>query len=139
MAGARNRGSARAQIVFEGNAPSDVAKNHVLHQRLLAPSWPETPPAEALAWMGEAVAIKDPTAAAFRLQSGNNLLIIGQNGEAARGILATAIVALAAQYPPIAKASPTTPDTFSASFYVLDGSPDDAPEGGFLGGLAGVC
>ena len=35
-----------------------------------------------------------------------------------------------------ATASLTTPNTFSASFYVLDGSPDDAAEAGFLGGLA---
>jgi hypothetical protein len=96
--------------------------------------------------MGEVVAIKDPTAAAFRLQSGNNLLIIGQNGEAARGILATAMVGLAAQYPPLATTSPTSsdaaaptiPNAFSARFYLLDGSPDDAPEVGFLAGLATV-
>src|SRR5207245_1635850 len=111
--------------VFEGNAPSDVAKNHLLHQRLQAPAWPETAPAEAYAWLGEAVAIKDPTAAVFRPQSGSNLLIIGQNGEAARGILATALVGLAAQYPPPDR------ETFSARFYVLDGSPDDAAEAGF--------
>src|SRR5439155_27112605 len=110
----------------------------LLHQRLLAAAWPDVAPPEAFAWLGEAVAIKDPTAAAFRPQSGNNLLIIGQNGEAARGIFATALVGLAAQCPPIAKTCPTTPDTFSARFYVLDGSPDDAAEAGILGSLAAV-
>jgi len=107
----------------------------------MAPTWPDLAPAEAFAWLGEAVAIKDPTAAAFRPQSGNNLLIIGQNGEAARGILATAIVGLAAQYPALAKtdaASPTAANTFSACFYLLDGSPDDAPEARFLAGLAAI-
>jgi hypothetical protein len=128
----RDRTAAREQIVFEGNVPSDVAKNPLLRQRLLEPTRSEMPPAEAQAWLGEAVAIKDPTAALFRPQSGTNLLIIGQNGEAARGILATALVGLAAQYPP------TAADAFSAHFCILDGSPEDAPEVGFLAGLSAV-
>lgn len=143
----RNLIASRDQIVFEGNAPSDVSKNPLLRQRLLAPGRPTRPPAEAYAWLGEAVAIKDPTAACFRPQSGNNLLIIGQNGEAARGILATALVGLAVQYPPFVSApepgSAADPqrseDTSSARFYVLDGSSEDAPEAGFLASLsAGV-
>ena len=36
------------------------------------------------AWLGDAVAIKDPTAAVFRPQGGANLLLIGQNEDAAR-------------------------------------------------------
>jgi DNA segregation ATPase FtsK/SpoIIIE-like protein len=127
LAQKRGLASPHEQIVFEGNAPSDVAKNLLLHQRLLAATWPETAPAEAYAWLGEAVAIKDPTAACFRLQSGNNLLIIGQNGEAARGILATAMVGLAAQSLPTC-----------CQFIVLDGSPEDTPEAGYLAGLSAV-
>ena len=53
---------------------------------------------ESQAWLGEAVAIKDPTAAVFRPQSGSNLLIVGQNDEAALGILATSLLSLAAQH-----------------------------------------
>src|SRR5262249_543558 len=56
-----NPAFSREQIVFEGNIPSDVAKNPLLHERLVAPTWPAAPPAEACAWLGEAVAIKDPT------------------------------------------------------------------------------
>jgi hypothetical protein len=156
LARSRNVGSAGEQIVFEGNAPSDVARNPLLRQRLLAPTWPDAPPAEALAWLGEAVAIKDPTAAFFRAQSGNNLLILGQNGEAARGILATALVSLAAQFPPNQddkmtrwqdeplKGDPVSSSSLhpfilsSCQFVVLDGSPDDAPEAGFLAGLSAV-
>jgi hypothetical protein len=123
----RNFASSREQIVFEGNAPSDGTKNPLLRQRLQATTWPETLPTEAYAWLGEAVAIKDPTSASFRAQSGNNLLIIGQNGEAARGILATALIGLAVQYPPP-----------SCQFVVLDGSPDDTSESGFLAGLSTV-
>ena len=152
----RNIAATGEPIVFEGNAPSDVAKNPLLRQRLLAPNWPDTPPAEVLAWLGEAVAIKDPTAAFFRAQSGNNLLILGQNGEAARGILATALVGLAVQFPPIKddkmtrwqddkmKEDQITSSSLhpfalsSCQFVVLDGSPDDAPEAGFLAGLSTV-
>jgi hypothetical protein len=138
LARRQNVVSAAEQIVFEGNAPSDAAKNRLLHERLVAPTWPNAPPAEALAWLGEAVAIKDPTAGVFRLQSGNNLLIIGQNGEAARGILATALVGLAAQYAPFGSVAEKVPDTFSARFYLLDGSADEDPGAGFLAGLAAV-
>src|SRR5262249_51495451 len=45
--------------------------------------------------------------------------------------LATALVGLAAQHPPAAEA-------LSARFYILDGSPEDAPEAGFLAGLSAV-
>ena len=37
------------------------------------------------AWLGEAIAIKDPTSAMFRPQNGSNLLLIGQRDEAALG------------------------------------------------------
>jgi hypothetical protein len=65
----------RPQIVFEGNAPADVRKNHLL-QRCLQEA---APAARAFhAWLGDPMAIKDPTAAVFRPQSGSNLLVIGQ-------------------------------------------------------------
>src|SRR5207248_3427796 len=52
----------------------------------------------------------------------------------------TALVGLAAQYPPTATASeaPTPADAFSARFCILDGSPEDAPEAGSLAGLSAV-
>ena len=51
-----------SQIVFEGNLPAIAAKNHLLDGLLHAPGWPEPPKADS-AWLGEAIAIKDPTAA----------------------------------------------------------------------------
>ena len=65
------------------------------------PSWRRTPcsprsstprpgprrPARRQAWLGDAVAIKDPTSALFRRQGGNHLLIVGQNDEAALGVI----------------------------------------------------
>src|SRR5262249_40617885 len=112
------------QIVFEGNAPADVSKNAFLNEVLDAPSWPAAP-RTVRAWLGEAIAIKDPTVAVFRAQSGNNLLIVGQYDESALGIMATCVVSLAAQHAPEKAQRKGT-----AEFYILDGSPDDDPNAG---------
>ena len=48
-------------------------------------------------WLGDAVEIGPPTAVTFPQQAGSNLLLIGQDPQAARGILATGYLALAAQ------------------------------------------
>jgi hypothetical protein len=119
------------QIVFEGNAPADIGKNVQLHQLLEAPTWP-TGGRSWPAWLGEAIAIKDPTAAVFRPQSSSNLMIIGQQDEAVVGIFATALVSLAAQHPPLEKGTRTvsgmdeeTVRVPFSSFYVLDGTPVD--------------
>src|SRR5207248_8695745 len=85
-----------------------------------------------LAWRGEAMAIKDPTAAVFRPQSGSNLLIIGQQDEAALAIMASSLVGLAAQLPPDANGSAV------ARFTVIDGTPVDAPHFGYLSKAAEV-
>jgi hypothetical protein len=124
LARARRLVPPHPQIVFEGKAPADVSKNHLLQQLLSTPDWPAAPRV-AQAWLGEALAIKDPTAAAFRPQTGSNLLIIGQADEAALGILATSLITLAAQYPP-----------GGVRFYLGDGSPVDAPHAGLLAHLA---
>src|SRR5205085_2669186 len=79
-------------VVFEGNAMADVARNHLLN-RLLARG-AATPDVEH-AWLGEAMAIDELTAAAFRRQNGSNLLIVGQQPEAALGMLATGLISLA--------------------------------------------
>src|SRR5205807_2082324 len=59
------------QIVFEGNTPAEPSRNVPLLNLLEAPAWPDKVRAPA-AWLGEAIAIKDPTAATFRAQSGSN-------------------------------------------------------------------
>ncbi len=111
---------ARTPIVFEGDAPAELSANHPLRQKLELPSWPESP-RSAQAWLGDPVAIKDPTSALFRRQGGNHLLIVGQNDEAAAGVAAAALISLASQFPPAAE------DTVrnGAKFYVLDGTPED--------------
>jgi hypothetical protein len=77
-----------------------------------------------MAWLGESIAIKDPTAACFRRQPGDNLLIIGQDGESALGVMTASLLSLASQFDPDGPSS--------ARFYVLDGTPDDAPWAGAL-------
>ncbi len=106
-----------APLVFEGNAPAEVAANPLLAAALAdpAPGRLRSP----LAWLGEAIAIKDPTAVPFRRQAGAHLLLVGQNEESATAILAAALVGLAAQVP-------------TARFAVLDGLPDDSPRSGAL-------
>jgi ABC-type multidrug transport system fused ATPase/permease subunit len=108
----------RPTIVFEGNVPGDIAKNEPLRRRLEGGARPEGQRA-ARAWLGEAIAIKDPTAAEFAAQSGSNLLVIGQQEEMALGVLTAALVSLAAQEP-------------AARFFVLDGTPMDSRHVGYL-------
>jgi len=110
-----------APLVFEGNVPSEIDKNVPLRTLLEAPSWPAAVRG-ATAWLGDAVAIKDPTAAVFRMVGGHNLLMVGQQDEAALTITASALISLAAQYPP-----------GGVKFFVLDSTPDDDPNAGFLG------
>jgi hypothetical protein len=110
---------AQPQIVFEGNAPAQVEKNGLLRDLLEAPSWPAATRA-VLAWLGEPIAIKEPTAALFRRQSGSNLLIVGQNDEGALSMLLTGIVSLAARQAPANRQA-------GARFYMLDFTPADAP------------
>jgi hypothetical protein len=123
----------RPQIVFEGNAPADPRKNPLLTDMLHAAAWP-TGLRYSYAWLGEAMAIKDPTAAVFRAQTGNNLLIVGQHDEQALGILATAVIGLAAQHGP---GEPDNP-AGGARFYVLDGTPHDSAHPGFWNRLPEV-
>lgn len=107
-------------IVFEGNAPADPAGNELLHASLEQGA-PREPIAIPRGWLGSAVAIKDPTSALFRRQSGANLLVVGQQEESALGMLATAVVSLAASV-----ANGQRP-----KFIVLDGTRPEAPEAGW--------
>src|SRR5262249_37301347 len=86
-------------IVFEGNMPADVHKNPLLNEILDKREWPEPPKAD-YAWLGEAIAIKDPTSIVFRPQSGSNVLIVGQNDEAALAMMMMSAVSIAAQHAP---------------------------------------
>lgn len=106
------------QIVFEGNVPADLGRNRAL-ERILADGR-SAAPAAAHAWLGEPIAIREPVAAIMRRQSGANLLIVGQREEAALGMMASAVVGLAAHHDD------------QARFLVLDATPPDDPGFGRL-------
>ncbi|MCZ6681708.1 MAG: FtsK/SpoIIIE domain-containing protein, partial [Planctomycetota bacterium] len=114
----------RRPTIFEGNAPADIRTNGALADLLESPGW-GGPPAAPRVWLGEAVAIKDPTSVTFRRQSGANLIVVGQRDDAAMGIMTAAMASLAAQH---------APD--SARFYVLDGTATDSPLSGVLSQVA---
>src|SRR5262249_41534488 len=107
---------ARTPIVFEGDAPADLARHAKLRQWLEAPAWSASP-RSAQAWLGDAIAIKDPTAALFRRLAANHLLIVGQDDEAALGIAISVLVSLAAQLAPAEAATIRS----GARFFILDG------------------
>ncbi len=119
-------------IVFEGSAAADPGENHLLRETLAAPAPTKTILAPR-AWLGAAVAVKDPTAITFLRQGGSNLLIVGQQEELAIGVLATAVVSLAGQTRHAsAAATGLAPSSIRATgFVVLDGARADSPEVGY--------
>jgi hypothetical protein len=106
-------------IVFEGNAPSDVAENFVLRGLLEADAI--KPTLAPRIWLGAPNSIKGPTEAVFHRQGGNNLLLVGQRDEAVLAIFSVALVALAAQYP-----------RGGARFILCDGSAPGSPQREYL-------
>jgi S-DNA-T family DNA segregation ATPase FtsK/SpoIIIE len=103
-------------IVFEGNAAADIRRNIKLMTLLDAPRWPALlGSAGALGWVGEPIAIKDPTAISFRRQSGANVLIVGQADEQSTSLVCAIMVSIAAQQSPS-----------QASIVMLDGTPSDS-------------
>jgi hypothetical protein len=104
----------RPQVVFEGNIPANPEQNVALRELLSSPR-PAAIAKVSRAWLGEPVAIKEVTTVSFRSQSGCNLLLVGQNEEAALGILLASMISLAAQQP--------APDAAVPRFFIFDGSP----------------
>jgi hypothetical protein len=121
----------RTPIVFEGDAPADLARNLLLKELIAAPAWPASA-RSAQAWLGDAVAIKDPTSALFRRLGGNHLLIVGQNEEAALGVIVSVFLSLAVQFPPARSEAVRS----GARFFLLDGSPEDHPSVDVLTSIA---
>jgi energy-coupling factor transporter ATP-binding protein EcfA2 len=102
-----------APIVFAGHTHADVTTNSGLQQLWEQPTAAKVP----VAWLGDPVAIRPPTAVTFRSQGGAHLLLIGQNEEAARGLFTAICLSLLPQL--IAEES-------SPALTLLDGTPDDA-------------
>ncbi|HEV3023613.1 MAG TPA: FtsK/SpoIIIE domain-containing protein, partial [Pirellulales bacterium] len=153
FARAKNGHVTYPQIVFEGNVPGQLDKNERLDELLRAESWPEASAKPPMCLLGDPVAIKEPSAALLRRQSGCNLLIIGQNELMALGTLAAGLIGLAAQYPPTAAngqaangqlgiGTGTPADGQGGNggtrFFVLDGTPPEARNAGYLATVAGL-
>jgi hypothetical protein len=123
----RSPGQKRPQVVFEGNAPAEISKNAPLRALLAAGSWPQG--LEAFqAWLGEPMAIKEATATVFRRQTGCNVAVIGQDDGLALGIMASALVSLAAQHIP----AKDNARSIEGRMFVLDGTPAGTPQSGAL-------
>ena len=96
LADSRDDIPALPRLVFDGNEPAEPAANRLLAELLEKGTVHGAPPAAPQAWLGDAIAIKDPTVAAFRRQGGANLLIVGQREDLACSILTMSVVSLAA-------------------------------------------
>jgi hypothetical protein len=128
----------RSLIVFEGDQPADPADNIQLCEALRRrPSSSAAGPQKA--WLGAAVAIKEPTAATFARHAGSNMLVVGAWEESALGVMANAVIALAAQnelrseergarieQEGLAPGS----SLLTSPFYILDGTRPESPEAG---------
>jgi hypothetical protein len=110
-----SRSGSRQRIVFEGNLPAEIRRNHLLAS-LRDRSRKPTGPVQA--WLGEAISIKDPTSMTFRRQAAANLLIVGQQEENAATMMLAAATAIEADG--------------RGRLVVLDSTPADAPEYGRL-------
>lgn len=110
----RSGKSSHPPIVFEGNIPSRLHENLALSQLVDEFSTRSTPIAAPTIWLGDAVEIQPPTAIQFFRQSGSHLLIVGQDADAATGIMMSAVMMLAAS---------SAPSREDAQFLVFDGNP----------------
>jgi len=93
---AKEKGFSRANplIVFEGNAPAELSKNSVLAEMI---STHEASSGRVTrAWLGEPIAIRPPTDARFTKQMASNLLMVGQNEDAAQGVMVASLLSIAA-------------------------------------------
>ncbi len=122
---------APAPVVFEGNARRPTWRKTICCGSSLtdAAGLPDgemvAANASPRAWLGDALAINDLTAAAFRRQNGSNLLIIGQQDQMALGVLTSAVISLAAQSP-------------GARFTLIDARQSEAPTTGVWSQLPDV-
>ena len=108
---------AEPAIVFEGNVPADPSDNEALVATIEGAVQCDL--VEPTIWLGSAVRIEPPTQLTLRRQGGNHLLVLGPEESLALGILASALVAMAAQH-----------TSAQARYTVLDGTrPQSAEQG----------
>jgi DNA segregation ATPase FtsK/SpoIIIE, S-DNA-T family len=95
-------------IVFEGHEPAILENCGPLKDLFSMDNWPKDLKA-ADAFLGEPIAIRPPTKARFRRQSGSHLLAITREERGGVGFFVSTILSLAAQHSPE-----------EASFYVVN-------------------
>lgn len=105
--------SVEPAIVFEGNIPSDLTRNSDIARLIDGYSTREEPLPAPTIWLGDAVEIAPATTVMFHRQSGSHLLLVGQDADAALGVMAAAFTALAASL---------SAKQQQNSLFVLDGS-----------------
>ncbi len=117
-------------IVFEGNVPAEIEKNVALQVLVEQPPAAKQKASPPKAWFGEPIAIKENTFAEYRRQNGANVLIVGQNDEAALSLIASSLCGVVSHY-----SIHPQPEADHAQFVVLDGTPVDAPNASYLKSL----
>ena len=119
----RRGGDVEETVVFEGNIPSDLTRQRELSRLIDEYSQRESAIVHPTVWLGDAVEIGPSTSVRFTHHTGNNLLIVGTDSEAALGLLGAAYVALGASQGPHVE---------QPGIFVFDGSePDSADEAGW--------
>lgn len=107
-------------VSFESQAPADWRRNPALAALLAASGWPAGD-GPATLWLGEPVAMGSPVAAILERYPRMNLLVAGGTDAEAYGLLAAAVVSVAAQ---------RAPD--GAAFVIADFARPGAPGHGIL-------
>jgi energy-coupling factor transporter ATP-binding protein EcfA2 len=110
----------RDTIVFEGMRPADIEKDHSVAALFAAPPCVADEPR---IWLGEPVSLGDATTTTLPRRGGANFLCLGQNEDAAAGILGAALLSLASQLP---RAQAHAPTAFPAIF-MLEGTSPKGP------------
>jgi hypothetical protein len=85
--------------IFEGNEPAQLEGCAPLNDLCASREWP-TETKGATAWIGEPIAIKEPTSVRFRRQGGSNLLVVTRDEEEGIGIVTATILGLLTQINP---------------------------------------
>ena len=117
---AERKPKSRGTIVFEGNIPADQLANATLNERMSSNRYEDAVRPTKL-WLGDAIAIKPPTAASFRRQAAANLMVVGQQDLASTALMAMTMISIALQRAPA-----------DARIVLLDGTPADDPKFGLL-------
>lgn len=106
-------------IVFEGNIPSNLRLNRRVTDLIDQYANRESAIPSPTIWLGDAVEIAPATALKFHRQNGNNLLLVGQDADAAQGVMVASLISLVASL---------SPQQEENSLFVMDGSHVGSPE-----------